>query len=542
MNMRRISITAVIAISLTMTSTLNWLAKAKTLPQREVVSRQTTHSSHSVTISKETMQSGQVDSQKYVKSSKQMQESPEMQKKLTNLTALLKRNKVKGVDADSLLSLSKIQRKEKFSAFLSERQETIARLDSNWTNRQTSDAVVLADTVYLPSKVHLPGETLIFANNILLEGEECRLLAKGDVYLIANNVIKTQNTNAPTPKIIMDSRDVTTDKKISYAPYKQDQKQLESTRSEKKRSFTGLFKSFINSAAGSLNFLPENRNFLIEGVGGKSWLNNGINLKANASTNTNPELESSSNLGGGTQATGTPGAQGVCGVNSGQGGEGGAGAAGVNGDKGMKGAQGFNGQDGWSLFINNGSDCSGVNIYFYSEGDDGGEGGPGQSGIQGGDGGQGGKGGDGANCACSEYGGPSEGWLNGGKGGKGGKAGKGGDGGDGGNGGNGGNGGSLWLVIDCVCALPYSNIYFHSVGGDGGQGSYSVGSPAPNGSPGPGGEGGAGGTGIGPNCPNGSNGSPGGSGDQADGFASPGQSGNMGSNGFAGNLYIICFY
>lgn len=373
--------------------------------------------------------------------------------------------------------------------------------------------VQMADTLYLPEKVELTGDTFIIANKVVFEG--------------TNAVIKGYGKN------------------VYFFPVGESGV-LGTTLEAAMRKQGGV--QFVNAslspAARLKRFAPQllqNGNITIDtsGDGYAEWVTRqrqraGLKksgdvkfVNASLGQSSNTDGEDKSGYVGQTGATAafavdaSPdpapfGAHGVCGVDpNGQGGT--AGTWGGSGHKGGTGGQGPTGGNAGPIVASINTVFG--NYYFYARGGGGGKGGPGGYSTPGGRGAAGGRGGDGADCTQFQGGTGS-----GGIGGPGGEGGVGGDGGDGGQGGTGGNGNNI--------TVSYPSNFVGNI-----DSRPNAGQPGPGGDPsdpGPGGPSGAGG-GKGnkasnfncSSCPAASDGTPG----TSPASFGPGAVGQIGPNG-----------
>ena len=333
----------------------------------------------------------------------------------------------------------------------------------------------LADTLYLPEKVDLVGDTVIIANSVVFEG--------GDV------VIKGNHNIAVYPVKELGTLGTTLEEAML------------------RQGLVGHGAEFINASlkgsSSRTRFVPQ---FIREphitvdtsGVGYREWLEN----QKRKSTTAIRFIKASMNTQGGENNDGSPGQPGNDGTigDTGSNGSPDPSPSGDNGDcsgTGVDGLSGFPGVNGGTGLIgkpggtgNPGTPAGNIDFHimtysgtytFSAVGGDGGKGGTGGQGGFGGNGGKGGKGGKGADCSCPP-----------GKGGTGGNAGRGGKGGNGGNGGKGGTGGDGGTVIihrpSNFAGVILDNEHSGNPGVGGTAGSGGV--AGVSGSPGEGGDGG----------------------------------------------------
>ncbi|GEM_PF-1412308 len=368
--------------------------------------------------------------------------------------------------------------------------------------------VYLADTLYLPERVELAGETILLVRHLIFEGTQAVIEGNHQIYLFPIETMGLLGTPL--------------------------------------RKATGEGRTWIRPVSVGTSALPVMRGGQIiidtSGPGRKEWLewrrrvSEGANRRVawaqeTRDTSGRPGADGTpgnSGEDGGDGQPGTRGADGVCGANV-HGGDGGRGGNGTPGGDGQRGGDGNPGEDAKDIVLDIAPGTT-VSYTLIARGGDGGNGGTGGNGGRGGNGGAGGDGGDGADCLCSEGGAG-----NGGRGGDNGWGGDGGNGGTGGNGGNGGNSGNIYVFyprgydIGKISAIKNNA----GIGGRGGYGGAA-------GRPGIGGVGGKGGKGAtGFLCPSsrgrdGQFGDPGSGGAGGDG----GAAGNPGANGQSG---IVAF-
>ncbi len=311
----------------------------------------------------------------------------------------------------------------------------------------------LADTLYLPEKIELTGDTIIVARRLIFEGRQVLIKGPHNIYVyliepdevsVVNKASLTRKRNpgfvnagltAPTVQESKEDISITID--VSALSYKEWLEQQERARVAGTTREGQLGKAGYYRAHGYLQ-TPQNGSHGAPGNHG---------APATDGTQANP-------------FQGIKGPNGVCGttttVNGGTGQHGGHGGDAGDGNNGQAGQAGGG---GGTIYYTTGS----TGVYtFQARGGDGGRGGDGSPGGIGAPGGSGGPGGDGKDCPCIQGGA--------GTGGTGGNAGFGGDGGDGGDGGPGGVNGAGGAVN---VTKPYGSnptLIFLNQGGSGGQG------------------------------------------------------------------------
>jgi hypothetical protein len=358
----------------------------------------------------------------------------------------------------------------------------------------------LADTLYLPEKIELTGDTIIMARRLVFEGQQILITGPHNiyVYVIEPEEISAVSQESLTKKlnprfakagftaaVTLKSKDVniTIDvSALSYEEWLHQQQTSQAARTTRRGQLVkaGYFRahSYPQTPANGTNGNPGNPG-----------------PPATNGAQANPLL-------------GTKGPDGVCGTSTTvNGGPGQAGGHGGDAGDGNNGQAGQAGGGGGTIYFTTGSTGT---YTFQARGGDGGRGGDGSPGGIGAPGGSGGPGGDGKDCPCTQGGA--------GTGGRGGDAGFGGDGGDGGDGGPGGVNGPGGAVH---VTKPYGSsptLIFLNQGGSGGQGGagQSTGFGGAAGNAGGGGSGVTGTFGCG-------NGNTGGSGSSA----GPGSAGNV---------------
>jgi hypothetical protein len=431
----------------------------------------------------------------------------------------LMRNKQDHSFDPQIMLLPPAERTERLKALInSEAGKQKLRLDATSIKDDSFGSINVANTIYLPESIELSGETLIVANQLILEKEESFIRGNGNLYIILTGPITTERGKDIIPKLWVEMKveningshgnrignlPLRTERNFVYSPETISSLLRPNTLDLRTVSMNGKYNKVVSAA-----YLP------LQGA-------------SQGSTG-------SSGTAGPNGGNGGNGAPRPCSSHNGNGRAGDTGQNGQPGGKGGKGGTGGAGTDGWDCFFyTEFGGCNSYNFNYTSHGLYGGQGGDGGTGGQGGDGGTGGNGANGANCSCSTDG---HGGGNGGAGGGGGTGGKGGDGGDGGTGGKGGNGGNLYVFLN-ACTYAYSNFECSSQGGFGGTGGYG-GASAPSGSSNSAGSAGSGGLGIGSGCPNGDDGAPG----AAPGTPASAYSGSQGSWGMSGSNGTKSYY
>lgn len=327
------------------------------------------------------------------------------------------------------------------------RRQVIAKLDRlpEFKNSEvvgrTLEGVKIADTLYLPEKIDLVGDTVLVTRSAIFEGQKIEIKGPYDLTIIPYDQFGALGTSLEEAIEKQSSMYVKTSFRKSDPP-----------------PFAKSGLTVISDASFVID---------LHGLGRKECLrkrenpfNNRLaqlqlgvfryaNFSIPSQTACQPGTIGSAGQAGGTGDTGSDGLDrdtgtpGVCNGNI-NGGSGESGTDGGIGGEGPIGGTGGIGTPGGScnLFVPDSNPTGNYTINTY--GGEGGPGGPGGTGGTGGTGGDGGDGGDGASCACNV------GLGTGGNGGRGGDGGKGGKGGKGGTGGNGGNGGAITV------SLPYN--------------------------------------------------------------------------------------
>jgi hypothetical protein len=324
--------------------------------------------------------------------------------------------------------------------------------------------VYVADTLFLPEKTTVTGDTVILARRLLFEGENAVIKGPHDVSLF---VSETSGGLGVTLKQALGER-----RQLFVQASFTSASPLASLRPIRGGTLTidvsgrGRADWLKQSRSKSIEFRPASFQD-VDGADGRDG-DPGVNGISGGSGN-------AGEVGDNGDCSGLPTAQnGKTGHNGGDG---------MNGDNGANGGNGDPGQNAGGIYAYFGDDTTYYYVYGSARGGDGGNGGAGGYGGQGGNGGHGGSGGNGAACTC-ENGGSG----NGGKGGNGGKSGNGGNAGNGGNGGHGGTGG--WVYVSYP-SYATGSVSVDQAGGTGGRGALA-GIDAPAGQPGVAGDGGPG--------------------------------------------------
>lgn len=381
----------------------------------------------------------------------------------------------------------------------------------------------LAETLLLPSKIKLDGDTVILAKRLIFEGNDVLIKGNFDVHIFTLEPI------------------------FLTAPLDRGAQSLLNVGFKPSLGFTQLRAALPPVEEGHITIDTS-------GDGRKEWLERRKNKTASqgrserymvkagfrASGPLTPQYsENTSGQRGADGAPGDPGLPGTSGANGvdGQNGacghnvngaDGSTGGYGRNGENGTNGTQGTRGDDARNITINV---QSGFTYTLLANGGEGGWGGAGGPGGTGGRGGDGGKGGNGADCHCSQ-GGAGEG----GRGGDAGAAGHGGEGGRGADGSNGGKGGIV--TVNHPPGFDINKVSVSNSGGREGRGGLQGrgGIPGDSGTPGRGGNGLS--SGI---CPGtaGQAGTNGGPAILNGGYGDHGEGGSNGQNGEPGSITFV---
>jgi hypothetical protein len=314
------------------------------------------------------------------------------------------------------------------------------------------EGVQLADTLYLPEKVEITGDTVILAKKVVFEGR--------------HPIIKGNHSMSFLPTEMEGVIGTT----LAVATRKQG---IVSAHAGYKNPL--VLKKFVPQ------LLTADWSLTIDtsGEGYKEWLAKQRQKKRNHARSRRRAWLQDNNTNGNTGAlgvngnlgeTGAPGSpdpspageSGNCNLSSPNGGEG---FPGTNGGTGYQGGTGLTGGRGGDASEQNHTINSTTGTYnFYAAGGQGGQGGKGGQGGYGGPGATGGQAGHGADCPCSQGGAG-----NGGPGGPGGRGGKGGKGGIGGRGGPGGDGANISVTVPGGWAGYISHTQHAGHGGPGGE-------------------------------------------------------------------------
>jgi hypothetical protein len=289
-----------------------------------------------------------------------------------------------------------------------------------------------ADTLYLPEKVKVTGDTIIIARRVIFEGKDIVIKGSHNVYFFPIEMVGMLGTTLENAMLEQGVQFST----VSFG--KPSSKNRFVPRLVKGGSIT------IDTSGQGYDEWLEQQKKPQRKIGGKVGFIKASFQGTTINKNSAPGAMGTTGDPGDPALNGTPdpapaGANGVCGVDK----DGGPGEFGNDGGTGNEGGKGGDGQLGGNgqTIVASITTIDGVYNY-YSNGGRGGKGGKGGTGSNGGNGADGGAGGNGADCQC-----PQGGAGSGGYGGDGGRGGKGGKGGTGGNGGDGGNGGSITVTV-----------------------------------------------------------------------------------------------
>lgn len=290
----------------------------------------------------------------------------------------------------------------------------------------------LADTLYLPEKVTLTGDTVILVRYLIFEGKEVEIKGNHNVHIYP---IETTGLLGTTLEAAVNKGRV----RFSAVSTRT---VLPSGRTLVDRFVKGGKITIDTSGRGRKEWLQKQEE---ANKSGRAGVRGPAMPVAYRRAPTKPQvivdksgepgqdgLDGNFGISGQNGAPGQNGANGICGtVDTVHGVPGKSGEDAING---LNGGNGFPGTDGKNGRDITGNASPGITYTLISNGGNGGRGGAGGQGGMGGRGGDGGRGGNGADCRCTEGGS--------GEGGEGGSAGFGGFGGNGGNGSDGGRGGN----------------------------------------------------------------------------------------------------
>ncbi|HWN08034.1 MAG TPA: hypothetical protein VNO50_01940 [Pyrinomonadaceae bacterium] len=386
----------------------------------------------------------------------------------------------------------------------------------------TLNGVYIADTLYMPKRAVVTGETVILVKHLIFVSENTEIVAAHGLHLFPVETLGvldaseyiSRNNSSPQARFL---KAAYTETASAPAPPIKPGGTI-SVNSNPCGSNSVRFSKTSLALGGTNSTLDAPRSVMSDPnrFSTSSYFPQ-CNQSAPGAAGTDGNDGDHAGLGT-DAANGSNGAHGNCngaledGVPGGIGTNGEPGANGGNGQVGGVGGQGGD----LTCDIPDGSTAS---FFFNVKGGEGGRGGDGGNGARGSKGGTGGSGGNGADCTCAQ-GGPG----NGGDAAHGGHGGKGGNGGNGGKGGKGGRGGTVNVTIP----TGFSGEVTHDVtGGSGGQGG-SFGISGTGGSQGTGGIPGLGATNS--NCPTESA-----QGGTTAASGQPGAGGNNGSNGASGD-------
>lgn len=383
----------------------------------------------------------------------------------------------------------------------------------------------IADTLFLPEKIELEGDTVIVAKRLIFEGRDVFIKGNHDIHIftVEPATLTEQVTEANQAQLL----------NVGFNASSKLRRLASTLRPAQSGNIT-----IDTSGAGRKEWLEaEQQRKRATSQSGVRKIKAGFTTdSATAQTSQDGSgsrgadgMNGDPGLPGTNGENGVNGANGVCGgnVNGSPGSGGKSGSTGYDGNNGAHGEDGGNGRP-ITVTIATGDT---QRYTLISKGGDGGWGGRGGNGGTGGRGGDGGKGGNGADCPCNQ-GASGEG----GNGGYMGAGGYGGDGGDGGRGGNGGNGGPI--IINHPVGYDTGKIFVDTDGGlqghGGGQGTGGL-----NGSSGARGQPGKGATGL--NCYGtaGRDGSEGGPPIYNTGYGNHGELGAWGERGRPGGITYV---
>ncbi|HEX8719424.1 MAG TPA: hypothetical protein VF736_02170 [Pyrinomonadaceae bacterium] len=358
-----------------------------------------------------------------------------------------------------------------------------------------------ADTLHLPEKVSVEGDTVIIANNLVFDGDNVTIRGSHGVHIFVLDKVTTASGRG---KVTIDTSGV--GRREWVEQQKAAGRSVAKARAPRP-ALPGGF-SFVKASYGFAPAAAAPAAPAAQTNGDGAWGSDG--------------QPGAYGYNGSDGTGGANGANGACnGDPNGQ--PGGDGNWGVDGTNGGDGGAGSNGGDGQPITLNISDPNDTTSYVLTAKGGGGGRGGDGGGGGRGGNGGNGGNGGSGAGCACQ-----AGAIGNGGAGGGGGRGGDGGYGGDGGDGGAGGNGGTI--TVTYPAGYDTNRVSADAGAGPGG----AAGTAGLGGQNGYGGSGGAAGSaGSVFACATGSNGTPGQRGNDGSG-GTHGSPGAPGGNGAAG--------
>jgi hypothetical protein len=299
--------------------------------------------------------------------------------------------------------------------------------------------VQLADTLYLPEKVEITGDTVILANQVIFEGRNAVLKGNHAVYFfpvdidgllgmplelaiaqqggprfsLASSKAKSKISSQPLPSWFVPQL-MKTDWSITIDTSGRGAKEWQ----EKQKQKTGAKVNFVK--ASSQDIMNDGETKDKSGAPGATGETGQMGL---------PTCD-------GQPDPAPNGDDGSCPLGDPHGKTGFSGPNGCTGTTGLVGGKGNNGGDA-DVIVASTTNTNGE-YRLLAKGGQGGQGGKGGPGGFGGRGAQGGRGGNGKDCSCAQAGAG-----NGGRGGTGGRGGKGGTGGMGGPGGDGGAGNDI---------------------------------------------------------------------------------------------------
>jgi hypothetical protein len=296
--------------------------------------------------------------------------------------------------------------------------------------------VQLADTLYLPERLEITGDTLILAKQVIFEGRNPVLKGNYAVYVFPVDIDGTLGTSL---ELAIHKQGAPQFSLVSYRKKSRNSSQPPPTWFVPQLLKTDWSITIDTSGQGAEEWQAKQKRKKLAKVGF---------VKSSHQEETQDESGAPGATGdtgqmGPPTCDGSPdpaptGENGNCQLGDPHGKTGFPGANGCTGTTGLLGGKGKDGGDAGPIVYRT-SNTSG-NYRFLANGGRGGQGGKGGPGGIGGRGVQGGRGGNGKDCACSQGGAG-----NGGRGGTGGRGGKGGKGGMGGPGGDGGWGNDIFF-------------------------------------------------------------------------------------------------